>query len=94
MSRSYKHNPVYSDYSRKTTKYFKRQASHKIRRSFNVPNGKAYRKFYNSWDIHDYISYWTKEDAIIHYIKNQDIYNDQTLDEYINCVWKKYHFRK
>ena len=94
MSRSYKHTPVYSDYSRKSTKQAKRRASHKIRRSFNVPNGNAYRKFSDPWDIHDYISYWTKEDATNIYMRFQNLYGDQTLEEYINKVWKKYYFRK
>ena len=94
MSRSYKHTPVYSDYARKTTRYLKRQASHKIRRSLDVPDGKAYRKYYNSWFIHDYTSYWTQEDAIERYIKYQNLYGNQTLEEYINKVWKKYYFRK
>ena len=98
MSRSYKRTPIYTDYSRKTTKYFKRQASHKIRRSTDVPDGRAYRKFYCSWYIHDRISYWPKEVAIVNYAKNQEFYQNfygsRTLDEYINTVWKKYYFRK
>ena len=94
MSRSYKHNPVYTDYCRKTTKIMKRYASHKIRRTLDIPNGKAYRKFYNSWDIHDYISYWPQECAIDIYNRFQSLYGDQTLEEYINKVWKKYYFRK
>lgn len=94
MSRSYKHTPVYSDYARKTTRYLKRQASHKIRRTLDIPNGKAYRKFYNSWFIHDYTQYWTREDAIDHYNKYKDIYDDQTLENYMHTVWEKYFFRK
>ena len=94
MSRSYKHNPVYTDYSRNTTRLLKRQANHKVRRSLDVPNGKIYRKFYCSWNIHDYISYWTQKDAINFYTKYQNSYGDQTLEEYINKVWKKYYYRK
>jgi len=94
MSRSYKHTPVYSDYSRKTTRYMKRLASHKIRRSVNIPNGKAYRKFYPSWDIHDYITYWPQSDAIERYNQYYGLYGNQTLEEYLNKVWKKYYFRK
>ena len=94
MSRSYKHTPVCGEYSRNTTKYLKRQASHKVRRSSDVPNGKAYRKFFNPWNIRDYISYWTKEDAIDRYTKYWYVYDDQTLEEYINKVWKKYYYRK
>ena len=94
MSRSYKHTPVYSDYSRKATKYWKNQAVRKVRRSFDVPDGKAYRKFYQSWRIHDYISYFTKEDAIDRYNRYRRVYGEQTLEEYLLKVWKKYYFRK
>ena len=94
MSRSYKHTPVHSDYTRNGTKQAKRRANHKVRRSFDIPSGKAYRKFSEPWDIHDYISYWTQEDAIDTYTRFQNIYGDQTLEQYINKIWKKYYFRK
>lgn len=81
MSRSYKKSPVYTDGSRKTTKWVKRMANHKVRRhekritdalaamdrryvDARPFDGKSYRKFFESWWIHDYISYWTKAQAI------------------------------
>lgn len=53
MSRSYKKNLWITDYS-KSRRFFKGQANRKIRRSKDVPDGKAYRKFYESYDICDY----------------------------------------
>ncbi len=55
MSRSYKKIAGFTDYTRKYTKWAKRQANKKVRRAYNVPNGKAYRKVYNPWDIHDWV---------------------------------------
>ena len=98
MSRSYKKAPVYTDYSRKTTKYWKRQANHKVRRSKDVLNNKSYRKAYNSWRIHDYMTYWTKVDAIAWYEKHKDkswwFKDAQTLDEYLNRYWEHDFHRK
>lgn len=102
MSRSYKKEPVYTDYSRKTTKYWKRQANHKVRRENNIPNGKAYRKVYNSWKIHDYVTRWTKTEAIAWYNKvtsdswpyNWWIEKYSTLDAYLNEYWEHDFHRK
>ena len=46
MSRSYKHSPIFTDRPH-GAKYWKRQANHKVRRTFEVPKGKGYRKVYN-----------------------------------------------
>ena len=54
MSRSYR-EPVWTDnYGSSYKKWAKRQASRKIRKSQDVPNGKAHKKFYDSWNICDY----------------------------------------
>ena len=51
MSRSYKKNPFYKDKSRG----MKTVANRKIRRQRNnIPNGKAYQKFFCSYDISDF----------------------------------------
>ena len=50
MSRSYKKSLWIKDRS----PFHKKQANRKVRRSEDVPNGKAYRKFYESYDISDY----------------------------------------
>ena len=97
MSRSYKKASVYTDYSRKTTKYWKRQANHKVRRSKDVFNNKSYRKAYNSWRIHDYVTRWTKADAIAWYEKHkgQNWFRDaDTLEKYLNRYWEHDFHRK
>ena len=55
MSNSRK-QPYYTDYSRSSTREIKRFASKKVR-SYpgEIPNGKAYRKLYCSWNIRDYV---------------------------------------
>ncbi len=55
MSRSYR-APWYTDGYKgsRNRQYHKREANRTIRRSIDVPNGKAYRKFYESWSICDY----------------------------------------
>lgn len=62
-------------------KYGKRQANRKVRRSDNsmLYRGKQYRKLYESWDINDVISFWTKNEAE----------KDGRLDD-----WKKWYYRK
>ena len=99
MSRSYKKAPVCTDYSRKTTKYWKRQANHKVRRHQDVMNGKSYRKVYESWKIHDYAYYESKIDAITWYEKHEnDIprwFKDvKNLDDYLNKYWAHDFLRK
>jgi len=55
MSRSYKKNPIIKDgRSGRTGKKF---ANKKVRRyKGEIQDRKAYKKLYESWDIHDYIS--------------------------------------
>ena len=53
MSRSYKKFPGFSD-GDSCKKFPKRWAARKVRHSKNIPNGGAYRRLYNSWDICDY----------------------------------------
>jgi hypothetical protein len=59
MSRSYR-KPWYVDgYGTKRKKFYKRQASKKTRRAGDVPDGKAYRKFFDPWEIADYRYPWS-----------------------------------
>lgn len=50
MSRSYKKHP----YSGGNTKGTKRFANQKVRNTNDIPNGKAYRKLFPTWDICEY----------------------------------------
>lgn len=59
MSRSYKKNPIIKD----SNGFGKKQANKRVRRFKGViPNGKAYRKLYNPWDISDWAFYRTWND--------------------------------
>ena len=95
MSRSYKKSPVYTD--RDSGKYWKKIGNKRVRRNkITLPKGKKYKKLYNSWEIHDYISRWDKYQALTRYYKYKEIYDDDYKSEkdYLNKYWKKYYFRK
>ncbi len=56
MSRSYKKTPVYQDgYGLKSLYWYKRSANKKVRRTFEIARGKAYRKVYDTWTFRDYV---------------------------------------
>lgn len=61
MSRSFKKHPIAKD---KVTKDMKKFANKKVRNTPDIPNGKSYKKVFESYDIHDQIDYWSKEMAI------------------------------
>ena len=50
MSRSFKKNAGWCDRS----PFAKKEANARVRKTPDVPNGNAYKKIYESWDIHDY----------------------------------------
>ena len=102
MSRSYKKSPVCTDYSRGNTKDQKRFANRKARRAKDVPNGKAYRKYYESWEIHDWICRQTLGEAIHSYYTSgywdfkgnwNRWYEDETFEKFVSD-WAKYYKRK
>lgn len=103
MSRSYKKNPFATDHHRKSSKISKRRANHQFRQKLMIIDGipihPQYKKYTNSYDICDYKSRMTKQDAI-------DWYNEQilmnshwfkksfpTLDSWLN-YWEKCYTRK
>ena len=102
MSRSYRKNPIIKD-NGKSKKEMKSLANRKIRRKlndpdFNMADGKAYKKEFESWDIADFISRWTKEDAIKEYESKSKKYpwfkeEWPTLEDYLN-YWEKTMHRK
>jgi hypothetical protein len=62
MSRSYRKPYCTDGYKGSLRKqFFKREANKKIRNSEEVPDGKAYRKFYDPWNICDYHYFVPKE---------------------------------
>jgi hypothetical protein len=58
MSRSYREPWITDGYGSKSKRFKKRQANRAIRHAKEVPDGKAYRKFSDSWDICDYKWCW------------------------------------
>ena len=58
MSRSYR-EPWYVDsYGTKSKRLNKRYANRRVRKTKDVPDGKAYRKYTNPWDIVDWKYRW------------------------------------
>ena len=102
MSKSYRKNPIVKD-NGKSKKEMKSLANRKVRRKlndpdFNIADGKAYKKEFESWAIADFISRWTKEDAIKEYESKSKKYRWfkeewPTLEEYLN-YWEKTMHRK
>ena len=69
MSRSRKKHPILKD-GGKSSKSQKKMANRAVRNyKEEIPSGSAYKKVYPSYDINDYVSYWSKEDAIHDYYK-------------------------
>lgn len=63
MSRSYRAPYVTDGYKgSRRRQWCKRQANRVVRRALDVPNGKAYRKFYDPCNICDYKWYCSPED--------------------------------
>ena len=58
-------------------------------------DGKFYKRFFCSWDIHDYISYWTVDDAIQSHHRWKRIYEEyKDEQDFLNKHYKKYYHRK
>ena len=96
MSRSYKKNPISNDGSAGTTKGQKRFANKKVRRtSFeDLPLvGRAYRKVFCSYDIHDYAFRQTWQEALDYYRHDEWLQKKYTEKEYYR-TWYKYYKRK
>ena len=83
MSRSYKKVPIVKDHD--SGKIGKRFANKAVRRKEeDALKGKEYKKIYPSWDIHDYINYYPKEEAI------QDWYDEEKYPEHSQTRHRKY----
>ena len=94
MSRSYKKNPILTDRPN-GAKFWKRQSNRKIRHYSGELNNRYYHRLYNSYNIHDYKTRWSENDAkrewtSIKYYRNKYI----SLEDFINHFWKKYFYRK
>lgn len=95
MSRSYKHNPVATDGSPGTTKESKRFANKSVRNTDfdELPiKGKSYKKTFESYNIHDYVTRYTKEEWANNY-EISHFKNKYTFEQYMK-LWDKYYKRK
>lgn len=98
MSRSYKKHPISKDGNRKK-RWAKTAANRKVRRylgrsiAHRLPH-RAYKKLFESYEIADYVSLYTREEAIAEYEEYQKIAEqipDGTLtSSYAHYVIKKY----
>lgn len=94
MLRSYKKNPICSDRSN-GAKFWKKVGNKKVRKSDDFfLKGNKYKKIYNSWEIHDYILRWTKEQAIKSYRKGYYSHRYKSEKEFLDKCWEKYYKRK
>jgi hypothetical protein len=61
MSRSYREPWMVDSYKSRSKKFDKRWANKRVRKSTDVADGKAYRKYFDPWDIVDY-KIWVGDD--------------------------------
>jgi len=94
MSRSYKKTPIIKD-NRGGRKVAKRTANKKVRNAKRVSNGKQYRKYFNTYDIYDYVYY----ESLTNRLKYWDAENEwlkkyyPTKEDFIHH-WRKYYYMK
>lgn len=94
MSRSFKKVPIHKD-NGKYSKDSKRRANRKIRRTGIVASGGSYKKHYPQYDIHDFCSYWSKEDALKAWNNpNGRMYHYLGTEQAFLQWWKKSMIRK
>ena len=103
MSRSVKKFPFVKD--RQSCKWGKRYCNKIVRKTKDVPNGKAYRRLIEPWDyIYDYSCVEFKEDVIKRWEANQKAkaqgvnlwtlwHDEETLEEEL-IQWEKWYLCK
>ncbi len=95
MSRSYKKHPWYTD-GRNGQVKSKRLANKTIRNYKNkIIKGNFYKRLFCSWNIHDYISRWSWEEAKEEYENDPSTWMEKypTLTDFYK-YWSKYYKRK
>lgn len=97
MSRSYKKTPVCID--GKSGRVGKKLANRKVRRYKGIiPNGKSYKKLYESWEIHDFVSRVTYKEEQKKFESDFKSYLNGPIKKgpkcYIGHSWEKYYYRK
>lgn len=100
MSRSVRRTPIRKDHD--SGKWGKRQANKKVRQEKDfAKNGKSYKKVYNTWDVHDFVSRYTQEDAIRDWYEEEQIKGSSpwrhkkygTLEKWL-IAWRKMMINK
>lgn len=105
MSRSYKKHPWITDHHVKTSSEMKKFANKKVRHTKDLPNGKAFKKVFESYNLCDFKFFQTKEEAIAEYeetlsdVKLDEDYREEFLKEYPTLKawlwgWKKDYLKK
>ncbi len=108
MSRSYKKIPIVKSGGDKNKKLANKVVRHIIDLNNSGCSRSLYKKQYNSWNINDYISRYTLEEATEDYNTKKLIFENNcdrgylksffkkypTLEDYIEKVWKKNYRRK
>jgi len=91
MSRSYKHTPIHK-MAPEHGKIGKHFANRRVRRyKGDLSSGKSYRKLYDPWEIHDWITYETLNDALVprrFSLFGMSVFPARTIQEKIK-QWKK-----
>lgn len=90
MSRSYRKNPICKQ---KNYSFNKKLANRRVRYSEDVPNGKAYKKYYCSYDICDWK--WVPE-AKHYFLDDETNYCRHwgLTEKELGNTWEKFFRRK
>lgn len=102
MSRSYKKSPVVKDHTKGAKKIANRRVRAKLKQNPDAigQNG-SYKKVYEQWNIHDWQSMQTEQEAITKYYSflnseqpwKKEYVKEYTLETWLQ-EWKKYYKRK
>ena len=99
MSKSIRKTPILKDNGR-SKKQNRAIANRIVRRKlknldYEIADGTAYKKEFESYNIADYVRYWSEEDARREYATNQFIDRNRfpTLESFL-IFWKKCMKRK
>ncbi len=90
MSRSYKKHPyiVNGDMA----KFGKKFANKRVR-SLTVDEenlkGSSYKKLYEQYDIREFVSYWSWEEALAYYRKHPELYKNCKTEKDFYRYWYK-----
>lgn len=91
MSRSYKKHPVVKG----NCKGQKQVANRKIRRVDKLTplKGGSYKKLYLTWNICDFRSRWTEEDAITEWYEEEtEMYEENNINSWRHYPWRHERF--